>query len=485
MQTTQQHPHTITVEPLDPAKRMRQRPSLSSQNPLIRMPIAPRLVLGFFIPALIAAMAAGIIGVQSTQLLSQTSGFYQDLFQNYASLTTGNDFLQLMDFKLHATLNDALVPAPSHQVLVTDEQAVQGLETRYDSLLRTYIQQDQLTHHPDQEAFFDGAGHPGQAAQQSILASSALRTWEVYRNAVDTVLQRLLAGDVEGALTLDHAQGEVTYADALSALRQLTQFEGRLTLFVQDATALQERSQLITTLIAVVLVVLAIGIIGWLIYGTLVWRLRQVQRIAQSVHQGHFAFRAAVEGRDEITTLSMAVNAMLDTIVGLLEETSTQRDALVEAAMRLFADIRLANGNDMDVSTSIHQDPIGMLSNAFHFTIGRFRRFVQRTQKLIDPLEVLAQQVRGRATTYQTSMQLLLEHGSTSPRGTSLPVEEITRLTGGFTQDVTHWAQQLQEITRQMRVSLEQFRVEAHEDHFPSTLAKGWPPRNDDRLEWR
>src|SRR6266566_4755533 len=74
-------------------------------NSLIGIPIAQRLVFGFLIPALIAALAAGIIGIQSAQLLNQESDFYQNLFQGYSSLTTGNDFLQLMNFKLNATLS--------------------------------------------------------------------------------------------------------------------------------------------------------------------------------------------------------------------------------------------------------------------------------------------------------------------------------------------------------------------------------------------
>jgi len=48
--------------------------------------------------------------IQSAQLLNQESGFYQNLFQGYSSLTTGNDFLQLMNFKLNATGANLLDP---------------------------------------------------------------------------------------------------------------------------------------------------------------------------------------------------------------------------------------------------------------------------------------------------------------------------------------------------------------------------------------
>ncbi len=113
MNISHQQPANAVFKDLGLAKIKRRNflpplPSLPPiSNPLINIPIAQRLVLGFLIPALIAALAAGIIGIQSTQLLNQESGFYQDLFQSYSSLTTGNDFLQLMNFKLNATLSDA------------------------------------------------------------------------------------------------------------------------------------------------------------------------------------------------------------------------------------------------------------------------------------------------------------------------------------------------------------------------------------------
>ena len=394
----------IEFERLEPVPPKRENPSRRSPNPLLRLPIAPRLVLGFLIPALIAALAAGMIGVQSAHLLSGESAFYQTQFQSYADLTTGNDYLQLMDFKTHATITDALGASPARAQLVADQQAVQGLATRYDTLLVASVQHHLLIQHPEQVALFEQAGHPGLADQQSLLARSALRTWQLYRQAQQAVLQQLLQGDYQAGQTLERTQGEPTFFDALSALRQLIQFDGRLTTFVQDASALQERTQLITTLVAAVLVLLAIALIGRLIYGTLVRRLRQLQRVAQAVGHGQFTHRSPVEGQDEITAVTTAVNAMLDTIVGLLDETRVQRDALVQAASRLFAEIRQANGEAFEVSAAVHTDPIGMLGNAFQFTLGRFRRFLLRTKRIVGLLEEIAHQEIQLTNAFLTSL---------------------------------------------------------------------------------
>jgi methyl-accepting chemotaxis protein len=427
--SSQQAPNVV-FERLDSVQPSREKPSRRSRNPLIHLSIAPRLVLGFLIPALIAALVAGIIGVQSAQLLSQESAFYQTLFQSYAGLTTGNDFLQLMDFKTHATITDAQGMNPSADQLHADQQAVQGLVTRYDTLLSAYVQHQLLTQHPEQAALFEQAGHPGESSQQSVLASSALRTWRVYRDAQNAVLQEILQGHSQTAQTLERTQGEPTYFDALSALRQLIQFDGRLTVFVQDATALQERTQLITTLVAIVVMLFAIGVIGRLIYGTLVRRLRQLQYVAQAVQQGHLTRRTVVDGRDEITEVETAVNAMLDTIVGLLDETRLQRDALTQAATRLFSEVRLANGDEFDVSAAVTTDPIGMLGNAFQFTVGRFRRFVLRTKRTIEPLEVVSQQEIHLANAFLASVRQVLHGTLTTIPSTPLPTGNAQNIQG-------------------------------------------------------
>ncbi len=422
------------------------------RNPLIEIPIAQRLVLGFLIPALIAALAAGLIGIQSAQLLNQESGFYQTLFQSYSSLTTGNNFLQLMNLKLGVTLADAQTPNTSRSQLTADQQAVQGLGTRYDILLQDYVQHDLLTNNPGQVALFDGAGHPGQATQQNVLASSTLRTWQVYRSAQDQILQEVQNGLYKDAQTLEQNQGQLTYSDALSALRQLIQFDGRLTSYVQDATAVQQRNALITTLLAVIVVFSAIGVVGWLIYGTLVGRLRHLRGVTQAVQRGHIETRVAVDGRDEITDVSTSVNTMLDTIVGLLDETRVQRDALVSAAERLFSDLRLANGGEFDVRTAVNNDPIWMLGHAFNFTIGRFRRFVMRNQSTIEQLDVVSQQGIENANAFLTNTRKLLQNATSFSALSSSAHVRQESMVGGNTAFVNHTIairDQLQQFSRQ------------------------------------
>jgi hypothetical protein len=103
---------------------------------------------------------------------------------------------------------------------------------------------------------------------------------------------------------------------------------------------------------------------------------------------------------------------MLDTIVGLLEVTQRQRDALTSAAERLFADVRIAGAGDLSINAAVSGDPIGMLGNAFTLTVGRFRRFVMRTQNTVGQLELVARREYEHAEDFQGQLQRFAQRGA-------------------------------------------------------------------------
>jgi hypothetical protein len=71
--------------------------------------------------------------------------------------------------------------------------------------------------------------------------------------------------------------------------------------------------------------------------------------------------------------------------------------------------MRTANDGDFDVRKATNDDPIGMLSNAFSFTIGRFRRFILRNQTVVQQLEILSQRGSERADKFLVKMRDLLD----------------------------------------------------------------------------
>jgi HAMP domain-containing protein/archaellum component FlaC len=381
------------VTPAKSVETLRIRPALRrSGNLLLDMPIAARLTMGFLVAGLIATLTASIIGVQRADSLSRQTTFYQSLLQTNTTLTTGENFLQLMNTQIHTTLSDASAPIPSKETLALDQNAAHNLTNRYDTILANYVSHTLLKYHPEQATLLSEAGHTIQEVQQQSLAGSARRTWQVYQKAQNEVLLDIAAGRLVEAQHLERTQGEPTYADASSALRALIQFDQRLASSIQDAANVEQQAQLLTTLFGSILAFICIAVVGLVISNTIIRRLRQLSRVTQAVERGQMDARIKVIGRDEIAGVSASVNAMLEAILGLLQETHEQKDALTNAAMHLFSTLQVVSAGDLRMNRAASDDPIGILADAFNFTMGRFRRLILRTQGMVEHLDIIAQQ---------------------------------------------------------------------------------------------
>lgn len=381
----------------------------------LNLPIAWRLTLGFVLAGLIATLASSVVGAQRAQALAQQSSFYQSLLQINTDLSTGDSFLQLMNTKTHEIIDVASSATPSVETLTNDEQDAPRLATFYNAILKNYASHDLLTQHPDQLAILRLAGDTTAVARQTALVSSAQRTWNAYQDAQSQTLASAQAGDLSAAQTTERLAAEPTNADAQSALRALIQFNNALANSVRVAAGAQEQSLTLTTIVASLLAFLLVALVGWFISDTIIRRLRSLRAVTQAVERGQLGSRVRVIGRDEIGDVSDSVNGMLDTIVGLLEETRRQRDALSSAAERLFTDMRVASGGDLRVSASVSDDPIGLLGNAFNLTIGRFKRFISRSQGATLQLDALARQQVARSSAYIAAVQALIHSASAPP----------------------------------------------------------------------
>ena len=399
-------------------------------NLLVNLSTGTRLTLSFILAALIAALVVGAIGIQRSQSLTNQSQFYQNLLRVNTNLTTGAQYLQLMRAETQSILTQLTSTQTSQETLNTEEVALANLSNRYNDTLTQYVQNDQLTKHPDEMALLLEANHGAQINQQGTLSSSALRTWRVYQSSTTQALAFIKNGQIAEALHLEQFQVEPTNADSLSALRALIQFDSKLAISVQDAANIEQQSQYITTIISSIIAFIAIILIGWVISGTIVRRLNRLREVTKDVEQGQLNRRVKVIGRDEIADVSASVNAMLEAMVGLLEETRHQRDALTNAAEHLFTDMRVVSAGDLRVNAPVSNDPIGMLANAFNFTVGRFRRFVQRTRTIAEQLDVIAHQEIERAEKF-TQSALTIKTGPVGVPGTLTPPSRVNSHTLG------------------------------------------------------
>jgi len=281
---------------------------------LLNFSVRHRILLGFLTAAIITTLAIGITSLQHAQLLEKQANFYQSLIPAGSLLSRGSNILILTNIEVHGAINDAQTKL-SQETLHQELQAIQGLAERYQSILDTYKKHYMLNHRSDQVALLLEASHEHQVTQQAALLSSAIRTWQVYRQCQNQILTDLAQGSTLEAQRLERLQCEPIYADTLSALHGLMQFHERLTSSIRDTTNLQERDQLIMTITCALFACIGIILAGLVVSSTFVRRLHELRNVTRAVEQGRLDTRLSVVGRDEITELAASVNAMLETMV--------------------------------------------------------------------------------------------------------------------------------------------------------------------------
>jgi methyl-accepting chemotaxis protein len=466
-------PNSKKTQSFPPSRSDRRR----SGSLLINVSIATRLTLSFIVSALIAVMVTGTIGFQHAQSLNKQSDFYLNLLQGNTNLTTGEQFLQEINSVTQNILLLANAPQASQETLHNNLASLQNLDNLYSRALNSFIADQLVSKHPDEKALLNEANHGQQIQQQETLAASALRTWRVAHSALGQFMDDITGGHFDTATTLQQTLVEPANADALASLRSLVNFNKRLASSVKDAADVEASDQLITTVVSSVIAFIAILFIGWLISGTLVRRLLLLRQVTQAVEGGALTKRVNVIGRDEIADVSASVNRMLDAIANLVNETRSQRDALTNAASHLFSEMNVVSARDLRVNAPVGDDPIGMLADAFNFSIGRFRRFILTTKTLSEQLHGLARREAERAEAFSLAVQ--------SIRSSSQPVfsvvtaeqdprlQEMSRLGVNFAYEVTSLSRQLAKLAQEIQNSIVTFKFEGTEKSPSVSLSNG------------
>lgn len=299
-------------------------------NPLLNISIGRRLALGFLIPALIAILTLNSVSMQSQQRLSQEATFYQHLLATYTSLTTASDNLENMHAHLLQTVSYAAQPHALPIVLGDYQKNIRTSASHYNATLSTYLQQDLIELDPNLVALFTEAGHAAQIEEQRIYSKSVQTAWQAYSIKQEQLLHLTNRNSNTGIQTIAISQANEAFADVERELHTLITFSGSLAPSLSDASSVEVRRLIITTILAALGILFGIGIVGWLISSTLVQRLWQLRSVVQAIANGQVDARLKVEGRDEIADVSNATNSMVDTLVGLLEETRRQHDELAK-----------------------------------------------------------------------------------------------------------------------------------------------------------
>jgi signal transduction histidine kinase len=282
---------------------------------LLNFSVAQRLTLGFLSAALIAALTISMTGLYNAQSFNKQSSIYQDLVQTNRDLLTGSNILVLMNIKVHEPLNTIQSGVVSIETLEENRRAVKDLADRYETILARYRKNHLLYLQPDQVSMLATANQLVLVDRQVGLVGGAVRTWNLYKHVQEGVLNLLPGLDLAKVQRVVRVYAEPTFADALSAIRGLMQFNELLTSTVRNAMHIQSNNLLLLNIISGLLACFGIILAGTLITNTFMRRLNQLRSVARSVERGERNTRVAVVGRDEIAEVSFSVNAMVEAMV--------------------------------------------------------------------------------------------------------------------------------------------------------------------------
>ena len=363
-------------------------------HPLLNMQIAPRLALGFLIPLLIAVLAIGNVGWQNQRLQARETLFYGSLIQGNILLHNAIDNFSQLRGNLLGLLSDAGKPGTSLQTLNEDEHAIAVYTGNMETTLNNYMQQDLFSRYADLTDLFAQTGHSTLIKRQDSLANQVMSTWHGYVATQLEILNDVNQGAIELANFVELNLSEHDYADSMGSLLQLLQFNRGLVVALHDAIQVEQNGFLWTTIIAGLSILLGIAIVGWLVFATLVQRLQRLRSVVNSIEKGNIDARLEVVGNDEIARVSASINEMLDTIVGLLEETLKQRNELANAEelKRLHRELQskheALNEANARLAALVTTDPLTGLPN--HRTVmTRLEEEISRCQRSQETCAVL------------------------------------------------------------------------------------------------
>jgi signal transduction histidine kinase len=136
---------------------------------------------------------------------------------------------------------------------------------------------------------------------------------------------------------------------------------------------------LLTYAVAGLLMLGAIGVVGWFVIGRLLSPIRELKATADAVTIGDFGRRLPAEGNDEISDLTRTVNSMLDRIESSVD---VQRQLLDDVRHELKTPITIVRGH---LETMNPADPVEVTATR---DIGIAE--LDRMTRLVDDIDLLA-----------------------------------------------------------------------------------------------
>ena len=336
--------------------------------------IGPRLIFLITVQAIIllvigfTALAGLTFASRSTDLLNQ-------------NVTEGTRLSYLAD-----TIQSELL-ATVHRVntgaMIWDEgrQNLAFANQQFEDDWKTYT----AALSPDEAEFIDDVLTPGLIG----VRSSFVELDRLFRSENRTNLSLFVINDLDELVQ--------PFLNALLASSSERQLASEQTF----AESLRTNNAFLYASLAVIVIGVALaGVIGYLIYRSIVDPIARISDTVHSVSEGDFGVRTGLTGSDEFAHLGMALDELLQDKVTTLVDAEEENERLNESVLRLLEAVARLSERDLTVTVPVSADVTGPVADAIN-------QMAEETGRVLTRVSRIASQVGASCATVNKKAEIV------------------------------------------------------------------------------
>ena len=220
---------------------------------------------------------------------------------------------------------------------------------------------------PDEAEFIEDVLAPGLAG----VRSSFVELERLFRNENPTNLSLFVINGLD-----EFVQPFLNALLASSSERQLASEQ-------TFAESLKTNNLFFYASLAVIVVgVILAGVIGYLIYRSIVDPIERISNTVHSVAEGDYGVRAGLTGSDEFARLGTALDELLQDKVTMLVDAEEENERLNESILRLLEAVARLSERDLTVTVPVSADVTGPVADAINQMAEETGRVLRRVSRI-------------------------------------------------------------------------------------------------------
>ena len=177
-------------------------------------------------------------------------------------------------------------------------------------------------------------------------------------------------------------------------LAKATANESAATKKMEDSAAFVQKLVLSVSGIAVLLGVL----ISVRLSRSLTAQVSHIVKLLGEINAGNFSARTEVISKDELGTMAITLNNMLDNITVLIQ-SQAERDAIQESIMKLLEEISALTEGDLTVRAEVTEDMTGAIADSFNAMSDQLSDIIRKVKEATASVDVTSEDVAKQTIT--------------------------------------------------------------------------------------